>query len=189
MIADKPNLLLTGQILTGKSTIARALEEQFGYCRINTGEYILNHLANTRPSETEFTPADYRNAREELIALNGLLYFFSDNLPNPLAVDGVRSPAIVKELKKRNFYVINVIATQEERLARSTSRGSPAHTSRLVKHKVDNLAQLLAIDAHDANELDEVKDLTDVRIHNGNNDKIPEICKYIIDQCLILRAI
>lgn len=176
-----PNIILTGQILTGKSAIACTLETAFGYESINTGIYLRQHLARTVSPQRDFTHNDYRTAREALIAQRGPLYFLPGTTNStPTVVDGVRSPVVMAELAAKGFSGVLVTAPDHERL----SRAKQLIAADLGKHVLETLGDLQKVDAAQEAELTQLHPYVVCEVENDGRYTLEELCGYIISSCM-----
>lgn len=177
-----PNIVLTGKILTGKSTIARSLSDAFGYININTGTYLRDHLAQTTPLERDLTHDDYQAAREELIERYGPLYFLHNYTEDsvPTVVDGVRSAKVMASLAIRGFNGILITSDDQIRLRRAQSLAAID----LGKHVIHSLADIHHIDAAQDSDLTMISPFITHTFVNDGKRSIHDLCADIIDRCM-----
>ncbi|HRK40626.1 MAG TPA: AAA family ATPase [Candidatus Saccharibacteria bacterium] len=166
-ISAKPELIgIAGSFASGKDTIAHALEADYGFTHVSTGDMVREAAMRERGSIERpvlFEVADEHRHRDGA----GVFVVHALEKPRPLVVTGIRSLGEAKALKAAGGVLLFIDAPAQVRYERMKARHRDAETELTFEQFEANEAKEWHSGETDADfNLRDIKVMADVVMHN-----------------------
>lgn len=144
-MTGKVVLAFSGQIGSGKSSLAKAISDEFGFSRISFGGYV-RHLVRQSGGDENDRKAlqdegERRVNRDPSAFLLATLDYHDVDKANSFVVEGLRHTSILNEMRKffgTDLIHIHLEAGDHIAFERAVARGDdPKVVERALRHKVE----------------------------------------------------